>query len=90
MLCIAVNGGKMPVSEFALANTPSRIADTIRTGINPQNILLTRDTRLPFLSDLFVLPSGAYSVGDLLLTLAVFLLIQRVMCSREFAVRRTV
>jgi hypothetical protein len=81
LLCISLNGWRMPVSELGLPCLPPRLADTIRSGLNPQNVLLTEATRLKFLSDLFVLPSGAYSVGDVILTLAVFLFIQRTMCS---------
>jgi len=83
LICITSNGGRMPVREVGLKAFPSSWATSIRAGTDPQHILLSPKTNLKFLADIFVLPSGSYSIGDIILTLAIFLLIQRIMCSSK-------
>lgn len=75
---IAANGGKMPVSAEGLMQAglghlvPSLEAETVLT-----HQLLTDQTRLAFLSDIFVLPQPyprprVFSVGDVILALGTF------------------
>jgi hypothetical protein len=76
---IAVNGGWMPISPDTLARlVPGTAAMDwavgIRFGTSKDVIMLAAETRLPMLSDRFILPINgpyrvAFSVGDVLLVL---------------------
>jgi hypothetical protein len=78
LLVMVFNGGSMPVSPDALA--------AIGAGTVPQgtHALLTEGTRLAFLADVIPVPwhfpgPVVVSAGDLLITLGIFLFIQRQM-----------
>ncbi len=90
-LVVGLNGGKMPVREELLgrAMLSSYAVESIRSGENPQFTLLAEETRLKPLADVFVLPRpyprpSVFSIGDLVLTLAVVVLVQRMMCSSRY------
>lgn len=85
LLVIVANGGYMPMSPEALAQvgikTVSRGAEIGARIVNSKDILLTPvDTRLWFLSDVFVVPRPwpvrfAFSAGDILIALGGFVLV---------------
>lgn len=87
LLVMVVNGGFMPITpqalekaglgHLALGNEPgARI-------LNAKDVLLAREeTHLWVLSDIFALPppiKSVFSIGDLLLSIGVFILFQRTM-----------
>jgi hypothetical protein len=81
LLVMLLNGGAMPVSPAALEAIGG--AGTIPQGTHA---LLTEQTRLTFLADVLPVPwhfpgPVVISVGDILITLGVFLFIQRQMLS---------
>jgi len=98
LIVIVANGGRMPV----LINTPnlksislSELA-ALANGRNPIHSLYNKSTRLGFLSDIFSLPAFfpypvIFSIGDLILSVGVFILIQRIMLApkvRYLPIRR--
>lgn len=91
VLVIAFNGGRMPVSERGVekAMLSAYAVSSIKSGENPQFVLMDEDTRLKPLADWLILPKPyprptVFSIGDLIITLAVVVLVQRVMCSRRY------
>lgn len=90
-LVVGLNGGRMPVGRDVLgkAMLSSYTVESIGSGENPQFALLDEDTRLKPLADIFVLAKPyprpcVFSIGDLIITLAVVVLVQRVMCSGRY------
>jgi len=79
-IVIVANGARMPVSIANLAaHDQAREIARLSTSIN--HCLLTDDTRIPFLSDLFTwrfLRSSMFSIGDVLICLGISYLILRV------------
>jgi len=92
ILVISANGGFMPVTLEALSRAGlGHMALGTGNGARvmaSKDVILSREaTRLWFLSDILVLskpfPLGSvFSVGDILLALGVFVLLQRTMCSK--------
>lgn len=87
-LVMTVNGGVMPVSMKALQT--ARLTDLM----NPEHGLLrhaimTPETHLKAIADIIPIPGYAFimpqvaSVGDLMVAVAVFVLVQRYMCLRN-------
>lgn len=82
---IAANGGRMPVSPEALrAAGLSRLVAPLAAGEVPTHGLMDAGTRLSFLGDVFSLPPPfwrpcAFSAGDVLLAVGVFVLVQSLM-----------
>lgn len=83
-LALAVNNGMMPVSLNALriAGMPNALtSDAVR------HVAVTPETRLKWLTDVIPVPLGhpclseVASVGDALVAVAIFLLIQHYMCA---------
>lgn len=72
---IALNGGRMPVSLYAI---PEQFRQQLISGTNsPLHAAMTNDTLLPFLGDIIGLPliwNKVISVGDLLISLGLLLL----------------
>lgn len=91
---VLANSGKMPVSLTAarLAGL-TEMLDPGRANSFVRHIPMTAQTRLNPLADLLPIPGyGAIlrevvSVGDVLMSLAVFILIQRYMCSSRTCTR---
>lgn len=94
-LVCAANGGYMPISEKAakiagLANiiNPSREGEFVR------HVLLTADSKLKWLADVIPLPGfGPHtpevaSIGDVVITIGIFMLIQRYMCIRKSSLEK--
>lgn len=79
---IFANGGRMPVSGAALAAFGANGAIArLAQGRDPVHSLITPDTRLPFLADVLYLPPPVplkemFSVGDVLIGLAIVSLVQ--------------
>lgn len=79
---LLANGGFMPASTGALqkAGLPGLAEALAREGVYSNLILMSSDTRLNFLGDLLYVPkwipfSSAFSIGDLLIALALIWLI---------------
>lgn len=82
LVVMAANGGRMPVSPDALTALGAQaVVEDLARGADPVHALLTSDTRLPFLADVFHLPQPfplreLFSVGDVLIALALAHLVQ--------------
>jgi hypothetical protein len=90
-LVIAANGGFMPVSPKALAGTSS--APVALKDVHHNSRLMGESTRLRFLGDVFRTPDWlrirrAFSVGDVLIGLGAFALVQRLMGIRKLQASR--
>ena len=90
-LVVGLNGGRMPVRGEALGKVrlTSYAVESIRRGENPQFVLVDENTRLTPLADILVLPRpyprpGLFSIGDIIITLAAVVLVQRAMCSNRY------
>lgn len=81
-IVILANGGFMPVSPEAVAGTPT--AEVIGRGHYNNAVLMGTATRLWFLGDVlrtprWLVPSRAFSIGDLTIAVAAFGLVQHLM-----------
>jgi hypothetical protein len=82
VLPIAANGGKMPVSAWA-ANTAHA---GIFKGVMARHVEMSSHTHFNWLSDIIPLPRppaiipAAMSIGDVLMAVGIFILIQMIMC----------
>ena len=82
---MAFNGGQMPVSHEAARYVG--MAEQLEKGNAVRHVSDGGNTRLYYLSDIIPAPSppfltpGVISVGDILLSVGLFVLIQRVVCS---------
>ncbi len=84
---IVANGGFMPVAPQTLIRVGhTHLVTTLESGTRvarTKDILLwPEETRLWFLSDIFVIPeryplAGSFSLGDIFIALGVFILLQR-------------
>jgi hypothetical protein len=84
-----VNGGWMPVTAQLLANagfidTPSAVTPGQRVWATKDVVLASHEIHLRWLSDLFVVRwpgiyAAVFSVGDVLMMLGLFRLIQAIM-----------
>ncbi|NTW05321.1 MAG: DUF5317 domain-containing protein [Peptococcaceae bacterium] len=74
---IIANGGYMPSSVEAL--------EKINSGAASYNIVpITNETNLRYLCDIFYLPYvNVYSVGDILIAIGIFLVIQKIMLNKD-------
>ena len=81
-IAIIANGGFMPSSINSLKHILSaeRIARMESGSFAYNNILITDNTRFKFLCDIFYVPGvNVYSVGDILIALGAFVVIQQIM-----------
>ena len=85
-LVIAANGGYMPASLDNLTRAGLAYeAELLRAqGYLSNAIILTSETRLPFLADTFFLPSwlpssNVFSIGDVLIGIGAFILVLQAM-----------
>jgi hypothetical protein len=86
LLVMAVNGGWMPVTADLLAaagfvDTPSAILPGQRVLASKDVVKVSQEIHLRWLSDLFIIPklgvfSAVFSVGDVVMMLGLFQLIQ--------------
>ena len=86
LLVMIANGGWMPVTPEALIRTgQAGLVSSMTSGIRVQSsksiVLSQHETRLWFLSDVFVLAKpfplpSVFSIGDVLVAVGVFLLLQ--------------
>ncbi|MCS6937248.1 MAG: DUF5317 domain-containing protein [Candidatus Bipolaricaulota bacterium] len=86
---IAANGGYMPASVEALraAGKTSVVESLLATGRSGNVILMSDQTKLNFLGDIFWLPSwvpgaSAFSIGDAILALGIIWLLQAKLTAR--------
>lgn len=88
-LVIAANGGHMPVSPTAIeAAGLEGLTKALEEGTYFTHTAMQAGSRLAFLGDVFVLPPPyprprVFSIGDALMAVGVFWLIQRVMLSSK-------
>jgi len=90
---MVANGGWMPITPEAIikvghAGLVPSLASGVRVPSSKNIILSPGETRLGFLSDVFVLPRpfpvpSVFSIGDVLVALGVFFLIQNAMLQAE-------
>lgn len=84
-LVIMANGGRMPVSEWALVfSGQGQFLPTLRAGAEITHILVDSQTRLWFLGDVLALPAWlpmtkAFSAGDVLVMIGFFMFVQAAM-----------
>jgi hypothetical protein len=83
-IVIAANGGHMPASLDALraAGRTATLERLLTDGVSGNVVLMSDQTKLNFLGDIFWLPSwvpfaNAFSFGDLVLALGLIWLLQR-------------
>lgn len=77
-LAIIANGGYMPADPVSAGHV---VHDLVESGIVNNSRALDESTRLPFLTDIFHMPSwmplaNVFSVGDIVVAIGVFLLLQ--------------
>jgi hypothetical protein len=99
LLVMMANGGHMPITyEAVVAAGYGRLASPDATGMlifGSKDILLPAEqTRLGFLSDIFVIPppfpiTSVFSVGDVLIALGMFWLVPSALGARTVAPLRT-
>lgn len=89
-LVIAANGGYMPVPPDNLARAGmAHRAELLRTkGHLFNSMVLTSETQLPFLADIFFLPSwlpfsNVFSIGDVFIGIGAFILVLQAMQGRN-------
>lgn len=90
---ILVNGGWMPVTAESLAtagliDSPSALAAGQRVPFTKDVVMASQEMHLRWLSDLFVIPragllSAVFSVGDAVMMVGLFRLIQAGMMNQE-------
>ncbi len=83
-IVITANGGHMPASLEALraAGRTATVERLLTEGVSGNVVLMSTQTKLNFLGDIFWLPSwvpfaNAFSIGDLLLALGVIWILGR-------------
>lgn len=87
-LAIALNSGKMPVSRWGMEYTQQgELLQLLEQGKGGIHALMDAGTRLKFLADIFVLPRPyyplptVYSLGDVLIIIGLFIMVQRIMAA---------
>ncbi len=89
LVAIAANGGKMPVDGEALVAMGCRAwRDVFASGQSLTNTVITPATKVPWLTDVIVgsppfSKPTLFSVGDVLLAIGVFVLVQKTMVTGE-------
>lgn len=89
MAAIIANGGKMPVDgSILVALGHTGVRDAFASGVSLTNTIITDQTRLPWLSDVFCgtppFPNPTiFSIGDVLLGVGMFFLVQGCMLAKE-------
>lgn len=83
-LVMALNGGRMPVSEEAAAVLDPMYIQALKDGLYAKHILLTDSTILGFLGDIIPLAppyprTQVISIGDVVMNIGAFLFIQYLM-----------
>jgi len=86
VLALSVNGGMMPASEGALAAVFGQdYVDQVRHAVHVRSAIMDASTELGFLCDIiaakrpFVLVPAVYSVGDLVMSVGLFIAIIGIM-----------
>jgi len=85
LAAIVANGGKMPIDGEALAALGfASVRDAFAAGHSLTNTVVTAETKLRWLTDIFVgsppFPKPTlFSLGDVLLAVGVFILVQKCM-----------
>jgi len=89
-LVIAANGGYMPISLDNLVRAGmTHRAELLRAkGYLSNSTVLTSETRLPFLADIFSIPpflpfSNVFSIGDVFIGIGAFILVMQAMQSER-------
>jgi len=81
---VAFNAGKMPVSKWAAS-----VAGMEKVLANPdmmRHVAMSTSTKFNFLGDIFPSPKpipGVFSIGDVLMMIGIFILIQVTMCPKK-------
>ncbi|KAA0548515.1 hypothetical protein FZW96_08055 [Bacillus sp. BGMRC 2118] len=87
-IVMAVNGGRMPVSEEAAIILDPSFVEALKSGLYGKHALITESTRLALLGDIIPL-SAPYpkeqviSIGDVIMNVGVFIFIQKIMIKQR-------
>ncbi|MDC3417700.1 DUF5317 domain-containing protein [Aquibacillus salsiterrae] len=87
-IVMAVNGGRMPVSEEASLILDPMYVEAIKNGYYAKHALLTESTLVPFLGDIIPITSPyprsqVISIGDVIMNIGIFLYIQEKMLAHK-------
>lgn len=89
-LVVAANGGMMPVSARALRKVGLEyMLEPEQTGHFVRHVIMSAETRLKPIGDIIPVPGGLFvppevaSIGDVFVSVAVFVLVQRYMCGKK-------
>ncbi|MCL4553292.1 MAG: DUF5317 domain-containing protein [Candidatus Marsarchaeota archaeon] len=95
LVVLVANGGYMPItSEGLILSGRAEQAEALKSVAHLANsTLLTDQSRLPFLSDIIVLPSvvplaNVFSAGDVFIALGAFVAVRQGMLGKKLMVRR--
>lgn len=90
-IAIIANGGYMPSDPAALKNLLSVEAmNQLQSGSASYNsVVINEQTNLKYLSDIIYIPNiNVYSIGDVLIAVGAFIIIQRIMMNRSYAYKK--
>ncbi|MDL4840446.1 DUF5317 domain-containing protein [Aquibacillus rhizosphaerae] len=87
-IVMAINGGRMPVSEEASIILDPMYIEAIKDGFYGKHALLTESTKLAFLGDIIPITSPyprsqVISIGDVIMNIGIFLFIQNKMLENK-------
>lgn len=87
-IVMALNGGRMPVSEEASAVLDPKYIQALKDGLYGKHELLTNSTKLGFLGDIIPLSdpyprSQVISIGDVVMNIGIFFFIQHLMVKKK-------
>ncbi|WNF39101.1 DUF5317 domain-containing protein [Bacillaceae bacterium IKA-2] len=87
-LVMALNGGRMPVSEEAAMILDPYYIEVLKNGVYAKHTLLTEFTKLAFLGDVIPITSPypkirVISIGDVFMSIGVFFFIQNLMLNHK-------
>ncbi|WP_042462823.1 DUF5317 domain-containing protein [Neobacillus dielmonensis] len=87
-LAMAVNGGRMPVSEQAAAVLDPGYIEALKDSLYAKHALLTSSTHLGFLGDVIPITdpyprTQIISIGDIVMNIGIFFFIQSLMVHKK-------
>lgn len=90
-IAIIANGGYMPSDPAALKNLLSvEVMNQLQSGsVSYNSVVINEQTNLKYLSDIIYIPNiNVYSIGDVLIAVGAFIIIQRIMMNRSYAYKK--
>lgn len=94
-IVMAINGGRMPVSEEASIVLDPMYMEAIKNGFYGKHALLTESTKLAFLGDIIPITSPyprdqVISIGDVIMNIGIFFFIQNKMLKDKPAEEKSI